>query len=373
MRLLSLISLIIASLSCFGHTQSFYNTRYNDFATINHSQQAQVNGDFLQLTNDGDKPVIVTDTTPIDIFDNYKYYIKFANLHNKEGKSYKVTDSLGKSHKVSSTKCGIVFNHVGDSYWMVTASCHNSSLYQESVDERTMTIELSKVVEGKEEVVDRITLDNGVDLDEGYNYLCAQVDGDILRIKAGKDQLKEIITHKMTGAEEQMKTGHPTMRVGYYVGPGALISIERTVLAVDESEVLPSVALETSWTVERLDKHFEESKNPYEGYWIYLDRDMEDQWMKLGGRYTIALVETETGYDVIYVDGAQVKKSQWHAGMKKAEMTKTIFTDNFTGKWYDATLEPIADDVYITFESGVILSFKFPVYKSQVRFSKVLK
>ena len=50
---------------------------------------------------------------------------------------------------------------------------------------------------------------------------------------------------------------------------------------------------------------------------------MEDTWLKMGGRYTIALVETSTGYDVIYIDGAQVKKSQWHLGMKKGEMTKT--------------------------------------------------
>ena len=104
-----------------------------------------------------------------------------------------------------------------------------------------------------------------------------------------------------------------------------------------------------------------------------LDRDMEDTWLKLGGRYTIALVETDNGYDVIYVDGAQVKKSQWITGMKKAEMNKTIFTDNFNGKWFDSTLEAIDQDVYVTFESGVILSFKFPVYKSQVRFSKVLE
>jgi hypothetical protein len=99
---------------------------------------------------------------------------------------------------------------------------------------------------------------------------------------------------------------------------------------------------------------------------------MEDTWLKLGGRYTIALVENSQGYDIIYVDGAQVKKSLWHTGMKKGEMRNTIFTDNFNASWIDATLEPINQDVYATFESGVILNIKFPVYKSQVRFSKVL-
>ena len=150
------------------------------------------------------------------------------------------------------------------------------------------------------------------------------------------------------------------------------IAIERAVLSQSTIEPNPASLLETQWTREALDRHFAQSKNPYEGYWTYLDRDMEDTWLKLGGRYTIALVETKSGYDLIYIDGAQVKKSLWHPGMKKGEMKNTIFTDNFTGTWIDATLEPISQDVYATFESGVILTIKFPVYKSQIRFSKVL-
>ena len=361
-----LTSLIIASAFLQVAAFTIYNTKYNNFEGINYNQSAIVNGDFLQLNNKSSTNIIVTDSTNIDAFTSYKYYIKFANLHNKEGKSYKVIDSQGRTKKIISPECGLVFNHSSLGCWRVAVSCANSSLYNESVDSRTMTVKLIHDY-GNSSVVKQVTLNGGVDLDEGYNYLGVSFEDNRILVKIGKDQLKEVLSYQLTSSEIEVSTGIPSVKAGYFVGPGAMISIERAVLSINDQPQVSAASLETQWSREALDRHFTVSKNPYEGYWTYLD-----QWLKLGGKYTIALVENENGYDVIYVDGAQVKKSMWHTGMKKAEMTQTIFTDNFTGKWFDATLQPISDDVFVTFESGVILNFKFPVYKSQVRFSKVL-
>lgn len=370
-NLIIIISLVFAATFMQLEAITIYNTRYNNFESINHSRAAVVNGDFLQLHNSTTSNVVVTDSTAIDAFTSYKYYIKFANLHNKEGKTYKITNPQGHSRSISSTECGIVFNHTPRGCWRVAVSCSNSNLYNESVDSRTMTVKLINDYSGGA-VVMQTTLDTGVDLDDGYNYLGVTIEDSTISVKMGKSKLKEIMSYHLTSGDLQAMTGVESYRVGNFAGPGAMVSIERAVLAHNEQAQPSPARLETHWTREALDRHFAVSKNPYEGYWTYLDRDMEDQWLRLGGRYTIALVETEQGYDVIYVEGAQVKKSLWHTGMKKGEMTRTIFTDNFTGKWTDATLEPITDDVFVTFESGVILNFKFPVYKSQVRFSKVL-
>lgn len=366
-----IVALIIFFATLQARAFTIYNTKYNNFETINYNQASTVDGDFLQLNNKSATNVIITDSTHIDAFTSYKYYIKFANLHNKEGKYYKASDAQGKAKKIASTECGLVFNHTSMGCWRVAVSCSNSSLYNESVDLRAMTVKLINDYGGSN-VVKQVTLDGGVDLDEGYNYLGVTVEENAISVKIGKDQLKEVLSYHLSDTDTKVSTGIPGVKVGYFVGPGAMISIERTVLSFNDQQQYPATNLETQWTREALDRHFADSKNPYEGYWTYLDRDMEDQWLKLGGRYTIALVENGHGYDVIYVDGAQVKKSMWHLGMKKAEMTQTIFTDNFTGKWFDATMEPITDDVFVTFESGVILNFKFPVYKSQIRFSKVL-
>jgi hypothetical protein len=366
-----LLTLMILVTLLQTHAFTIYNTRYNNFESINYNKPATIAGDFLQLNNKNTNNIIVTDSTQIEAFTSYKYYIKFANLHNKEGKTYKVTNPQGKSKSISATECGLVFNHTSKGCWRVAVSCSNSNLYNESVDNRTMTIKLINDY-GSSTIAKQVTLDSGVDLDDGYNYLGVTVEDNIISVRIGKNQLKEVLSYQLKENDLKATTGIPYVKAGYFVGPGAMISIERAVLSINDQHQSYIANLETQWTHEALDRHFAVSKNPYEGYWTYLDRDMEDQWLKLGGRYTIALVETDSGYDVIYVDGAQVKKSLWHSGMKKAEMTKTIFTDNFTGKWFDATLEPITDDVFVTFESGVILNFKFPVYKSQIRFSKVL-
>lgn len=371
-KLILTLSLVVA-FAIQSWPITLYNTVYNNFQRINLNGVASVTDKYLQLSNSSSNYMIVTDSTDIDSFTSYKYYIKFANLHNKEGKSYKTIDAQGNSKSISSTECGIVFNHTKNSYWLASVSCSNSNLYNESVDTRSMTVTLAKVENGKKRIIQHVTIEKDVNLDEGYNYLGVSVDDDDITVKIGKENLKDVLTHHLSTTEKESAIGIPTVKVGYFVGPGAMISIERTVLSFNDDKQPQATNLETHWTHEALDRHFAESKNPYEGYWIYLDRDMEDQWLKLGGRYTIALVETDNGYDVIYVDGAQVKKSLWHLGMKKGEMTKTIFTDNFTAIWHDATQETIDQDVYATFESGVILCFKFPVYKSQIRFSKVLQ
>ena len=83
-------------------------------------------------------------------------------------------------------------------------------------------------------------------------------------------------------------------------------------------------------------------------------------------------MKTEDGYDLIYVQGAEVKKSLWQPGMLKGHITKTVFTDNYDAMWIDATMEPFDKDVYGSIENGIILKLDFPVYKSQVRFAKVM-
>ena len=100
---------------------------------------------------------------------------------------------------------------------------------------------------------------------------------------------------------------------------------------------------------------------------------MHDDWLRLGGRYTLAVVRADDGYDLIYIDGAQVKKTMWQTGMLKGHMTKTIFSGNYDLTWIDATMEPIEKDAQASIENGVILTLSFPVYKSQVRFAKVLE
>ena len=194
------------------------------------------------------------------------------------------------------------------------------------------------------------------------NTLCIDVDDHGINVSIGKEELHEVM-------EANIARPAGPVRVGYLVGAGARVAVERAVLTIENDHQVSPV---TTWTLDALDEYLVQSADPIEGYWKYLDRDMQDEWLRLGGRYTLATVRSDSGYDLIYIEGAQVKKSMWQPGMIKGHMTKTAFSGNYDLSWTDATMEPIGEDAYATVENGIILTLYFPEYRSQVRFAKVM-
>lgn len=294
----------------------------------------------------------------------YRYQLRMANLNNKQGKVMTIKNPLnGSKTKVGSPQWGIVFNRneQGD-YCAVVLNCDNSAPYDDITDERSMQITVIQNSDGTTRELARTQVARGVSLEDDMNTLCVDVDEHTVKVSIGKNELQQVL-------EVDVKRPAGAVQVGYLVGAGSRVAIERAVLTIDNERQVASM---TSWTREALDQYFATSTDPNEGYWHYLDRDMQDDWLRLGGRYTIALVSAGDGYDIIYIDGAQVKKSLWQTGMKKGHMAKTIFTGNYDLMWIDATMEPIDKDAYATIENGVILSLNFPVYKSQMRLAKVM-
>ena len=339
-----------------------YATRYNDFASLRVNGQGEIKDGVLHISNDRDANVMLMDTTQLTTA-TFRYYVRMQNTHSKEGKSYTVTDSDGNKRKEENTEAGIVISIGEDDYWIACCYTRNKNRYDDITDQRLMVVCL-RHYDGENLVyATDTTLVQNVNMTGGYNVLCVDASPETITVSMGEKKLRPVLS---CPTQPYGKLSE----VGCYIGPGADVNIERAVLSYSDE---PEQMLESEWTKESLDQHFAKSKNPYEGYWVYLDRDLEDKWLRLGGRYTVALVETETGYDIIYIDGAQVKKSLWHTGMIKGRMTNTIFPNNFNAQWIDATFQPFDLDVYASFESDVILNIKFPVYDSQLRFSKVIE
>ena len=153
----------------------------------------------------------------------------------------------------------------------------------------------------------------------------------------------------------------------FYSDIGSTIKIFRANVIKDNTP-----ELETNLTIEDIRRVVRYSNDSIVGIYRYLDRENNPKLAVPGGKYTLAILPARDGnYDIIYIEGAKTYKKCWHTGMLKGTLIPTIFTGNYTGTWVDATLKPITDDVYVTLENSAILCFKFPVYKSQLRFSKV--
>lgn len=363
------VLILFSSLDVQG--KSYYNTVDNNFGGLFPNPAMRMQGRYKGI--DGNRLIeenaTMADASTIDTMlvrsTAYRYQLRFANLNNKQGMTRSIKNPMtGDKTTITSPQWGMIFNRdENNNYCAVVLSCDNSAPYDDISDQRSMKVTLIQRADGKVSELATTTLTRGVSLEDDLNTLCVDVDERGVRVSIGKDDLQQVLEASVirpTGA----------IRVGYLVGPGSRVAIERAVLTIENDN---QVAVSSLWTLDALDEYLANSSDPLEGYWKYLDRDMEEKWLRLGGRYTLAVVRADDGYDIIYIDGAQVKKSQWQPCMKKGHMTKTIFSGNYDLTWIDATMEPISEDAFATVENGVILTFNFPIFKSQVRFAKVIE
>ena len=366
---LMVICLLVTGLEVQG--KSYYNTAQNNFGGLFPHPGMRMQGRYKAIDEDRlvEENATLATALTIDTMDivstTYRYQMRLANLNNKQGKTKSIKNRMtGENTVITSPQWGVVFNMDDHgNYCAVVLSCDNSAPYDDITDQRSMQVSLIKCEMGSDDVVlASATLTRGVSLEDDLNTVCVDVSERGVQVSIGKDELVQVL-------EASVARPAGTVWVGYLVGAGSRVSIERAVLTIDNEQQVNATTL---WTPDALDEYLATSADPMEGYWKYLDRDMEDKWLRLGGHYTLAVVRADDGYDIIYINGAQVKKSQWQPCMLKGHITKTQFTGNYDLKWIDATMEPIDDDCYATIENGVILTFNFPVYKSQVRFAKAL-
>ena len=350
--------------------KSYYNSVRNGFGGLNAHPEMRMKGRYKAIEDDRlvEENATMATATTLDTMEigsgTYRYQLRMANLNNKQGKTKTIKNPLtGSNTTITNPEWGLVFNRDRyGNYCAVVLSCDNSAPFDDITDQRSMQVAIIQRTGGETKQLAQTRLTKGVSLEDDLNTVCVDVDERGVIVSIGKNELQQVL-------EASVARPVGDVSVGYLVGPGSRVAVERAVLTI---AVEKQVNTTTLWTRDELDAYLEHSIDPIEGYWRYLDRDMEDKWLRLGGRYTLAVVRADDGYDLIYIDGAQVKKSQWQWGMLKGHMTKTSFIGNYDLQWIDATKEPIKKDAHATIENGIILTLSFPVFKSQVRFSKVI-
>ena len=112
---------------------------------------------------------------------------------------------------------------------------------------------------------------------------------------------------------------------------------------------------------------------------------MEDDLLRPGGDYTIAVVRAESAriaaqeghengnadvsktYDIVYIDGAVRNPALWKPGRIKGRIMESPTRGVYDVIWLDAESHPLPGEIKATLESD-ILSFQMPVLLSTVRF-----
>lgn len=137
----------------------------------------------------------------------------------------------------------------------------------------------------------------------------------------------------------------------------------------------PAKGLHTGIDVAHLYKQLSEKDIAApEGIWKYLDRDTDERYGRLGGNYLIGIRKADNGkdFDIIYLGGAKVFSDKWQPGMLKGKLIPTLFEGHYDLVWYDGKMQRMDSDISASVEQGVILTLNFPLYRSKLRFSKVI-
>lgn len=141
---------------------------------------------------------------------------------------------------------------------------------------------------------------------------------------------------------------------------------------VEEYVENPTEKLRTLWNKESVKKYLTDGHRPedIEGIWKYLDRDNDPRYGRIGGEYTLAIVKTSDGYQMVYLSGANINSDAWHEGMKKGELRSTVFSCHYDMVWYDSMLNEHSAECSATMVGDNILQLDFPLLKTTVRLSK---
>ncbi len=337
-----LITTILLCCVLSGWSRHHYVAVHNNFAGLAASPGVAIDGKLLAVDNSkSPTPRTLWHPTPLPHGSTYQFMAR-----------------------ITGKQCGIITQATdARHYVLATVSTADTHPNDEIISRSITTVTISRVSGDSTTVLHSAQLKGS----QG-TVLGLRQQGSELTVLLGEDNLQPIATITLPGSDDNNGPHY----AGCWVGAKSTATIERMVLTCpDEQEQL----VNTGWNRTALDIRIANSRDPLEGYWTYLDRDLDDKTLRLGGRYTLALVRTASdgGYDIIYVDGAQVNAPRWQCGMLKGHLSPTIFTGNYTATWTDATFRSITDDVQAQTDGDMILTIRFPVYNnSQLRLSKVL-
>lgn len=189
-----------------------------------------------------------------------------------------------------------------------------------------------------------------------YNTFQIKVDNGVLSLSAGNKELSTLFSCEYIPQK--------TFSAGIVAGKNK-ISIKRI-----EFKSIPDkrVSNKTSYTQADVEQAVKNTGNDfYVGFWRYFDRNTDDSRFELGGKYTIALVPTDSGYDILYISGANRFSSYWSPYMKKGALVRTPFYNQYEIHWFTADKNLYFDECYASVSED-ILTLHFPIQQSTVRF-----
>lgn len=143
-------------------------------------------------------------------------------------------------------------------------------------------------------------------------------------------------------------------------------------LSLISAELMHPVAQDarptSRYTLEDIQYLISRSDDPLEGYWEAFDHSLDDDQLRSGGDYRLAMLRAPEGYELYYISGANVNASLWQPGHLKGRLIRTADPAIFDLTWYDAAGIPFNYGLKAHHDTPTTLTLHFPNQRSQIRF-----
>ena len=201
---------------------------------------------------------------------------------------------------------------------------------------------------------------DGVDLFTGENAFHLSFDHGELTLMGGNREYKPIMSwNPEIGTADS---------IGFFVSPGALISLDW--ISLEYPGALQNSEISGYGDKDILDSYLKRSEDPLEGIWKVFDRTLDEDYLRMGGDYSLALIRSPQGYNIYYLEGAQTLRGDWKPGMLKARLIESGFPGIYDVEWLDAAGSPVPNEIKARFESP-LLTIIFPYQSSTLRLRKL--
>lgn len=286
---------------------------------------------------------------------NFSFVANILNRHSSPTKNYSYIIN-DKKQNIKSPDYGLVL--IGSNNDSIILSLKSEVQNNAIEDKNVVSLSvLYATPQGREQQDRAIT---NIQNAEGSFSIRISRTNDKWVIECGESELSESAHLQLPGFDLQS--------MGFYTSPGGAITVNQASLHYADDYVAPICRYADE---EALFNALDRSIGALSGVWTYADREMEESLLRMGGNYQLAIVDSDDGYEVIYLEGARTHGESWSPGMVKAYLHQTDMPGVYNVEWIDAEFNTLNNELLGQIDSDGYLVITFPYQSSKMRFMRI--
>lgn len=287
---------------------------------------------------------------------DFVFSFRAHNINNAARKSYVCTFPDGRKEKIVHPVWGIRLLSSGSGDLMFRFRTSDNPY-----DAVSETPHLNVEAYLGDSLIARTSLNSGVEFFDGQNAFQLNRKGSHFILRGGNRSYNGILEFDCALA--------PVDSLGFMAYKGACVNF--TDISLEWMEENNEIAHSEFGNPDILSSYLTRSSDLYEEIWEILDRTLDEDYLRSGGAYRLALIKSGGDYEIVYLSGAEKNADRWKPGMSKGSLKATSFPGIFNVSWIDADGEPLDKDVKGQFEREDLLIINFPYQLSTLRLKRV--